>query len=1032
MARLDGGGETLTPAPAPANTAPVFSAAPAERLRYVENATTAIDAAFTLTDNGTTLAGVKIEITGGYQRAEDRLIFTPTAATGDIRIALDATGKPINVGGKMLLESAGGAATLAQWQAAVRAVSYTNISENPTTAARTFTLSASDGELIGTTTRTFDITRVNDAPKAAASLERAVGEEDTVISGRVYAGSDPDGDAITYILEGSPEGITLDADGTWTYTPPADFSGAASFSYRVSDGVLTSAPKTVDIIVEGVSETTEPFEYEYDGLYFEFGDALKGGFQKKVGDSVYLEIGGEVGLDFDVGFGLILSATVPNNVVEVQYGIDLVEKISDVEDTLNKQSFVDTSDWKQGASSISSNGIDPADLEVALDLKAALRAKLDFSFNVGGGISIDFGEIDLGPFGSIDLGSIDESFSESFGGTILDVNTGATIRLFELNGADLRFKQDFELAGISVGSIEAKLPSAIVQSSSTILVDGDKYGNLSTEGQSDSMLKASLDLVGIAAGLLGIPSEVFSGEFEENIGPFYGKLEYDIISAALVGGLALEQEFTFTAGDVDVKMTSTFSPEAATNGQVVNSQTKEGKLGETFTFDTPQGEGSFTVTATYVLDGVLTSRVGIYGRTSFDYSMLGASIGAGVYVDFGIAELEEDFEIGFGPLVDESLGLIEGSLFTLFTTEEDIELTLFTRTYTIEYENFYIGEDNKDDVFTMTRRQVSADGKSGNDRITGNALDNVIQLGEGDDFGFGRGGADKIYGGLGNDDIEGEAGADLLDGGDGNDFLKGGTEDDELIGGLGDDRLEGGADKDRLYGDDGRDYLDGGTGDDLLVGGMGDDILDGGDDADRLFGESGNDLLRGGAGADMLDGGSGLDRLLGGAGDDRLFGSAGNDVLNGGAGKDVLQGDSGKDVFVFFNAAETGDKSAGTQDVIVDFLQNFDKIDLSAMYGSGAAKAGFALITNGDRMLVTNTNRAYDVSAFQESGRTWVVGDINGDGRADFGIELTGLHRLKLSDFITDQAQWNSHFGGVAQAPDYVESHSAQPGIVMV
>lgn len=52
--------------------------------------------------------------------------------------------------------------------------------------------------------------------------------------------------------------VTLNSDGSFVYAPNASFSGTDSFSYRASDGTLTSAPATVTITVnpsKGTSAT---------------------------------------------------------------------------------------------------------------------------------------------------------------------------------------------------------------------------------------------------------------------------------------------------------------------------------------------------------------------------------------------------------------------------------------------------------------------------------------------------------------------------------------------------------------------------------------------------------------------------------------------------------------------------------------------------------------------------------------------------------------------------------------------------------
>jgi Ca2+-binding RTX toxin-like protein len=87
---------------------------------------------------------------------------------------------------------------------------------------------------------------------------------------------------------------------------------------------------------------------------------------------------------------------------------------------------------------------------------------------------------------------------------------------------------------------------------------------------------------------------------------------------------------------------------------------------------------------------------------------------------------------------------------------------------------------------------------SGDDTLTGDALDNIL---------LGSGGADTISGLAGNDSLYGYS---LMEGGcsydgssDGSDKLYGGDGDDLLVGGAGDDLFDGGVGQDTLTGDGG-------------------------------------------------------------------------------------------------------------------------------------------------------------------------------------------------------------------------------------
>ncbi len=246
-------------------------------------------------------------------------------------------------------------------------------------------------------------------------------------------------------------------------------------------------------------------------------------------------------------------------------------------------------------------------------------------------------------------------------------------------------------------------------------------------------------------------------------------------------------------------------------------------------------------------------------------------------------------------------------------------------------------------------------------------------------------GADNLAGGDGNDTIDAAGGADAVRGGAGNDSLSGGSAGDTLLGDAGNDTLLGG---------EGRDSLSGGLGIDQLSGGASADVLDGGGGQDRLLGEDGNDVLRGEAEGDTLDGGAGSDSLSGGAGDDVLIAGDAADTLSGDAGRDVLTGGGNDDLFVF---AATADSAVGAgRDVIKDFGDG-DRIDLSRIDASTRAGGDQAFAFIGERAF---GGRAGELHLVMADGRTIVEGDIDGDRKADFQIELEGLHRLTPDDFV--------------------------------
>jgi VCBS repeat-containing protein len=118
----------------------------------------------------------------------------------------------------------------------------------------TLTLSATDGTSTDVDTVSISVNPVNDAP-VASSTAAAVGE-DGVLAGALPAATDADPDALTYSVASAPLNGTLllNADGTYTYTPNANYFGPDSFTYEVFDGTAFSAPATVTITVTPVND----------------------------------------------------------------------------------------------------------------------------------------------------------------------------------------------------------------------------------------------------------------------------------------------------------------------------------------------------------------------------------------------------------------------------------------------------------------------------------------------------------------------------------------------------------------------------------------------------------------------------------------------------------------------------------------------------------------------------------------------------------------------------------------------------------
>jgi Ca2+-binding RTX toxin-like protein len=158
---------------------------------------------------------------------------------------------------------------------------------------------------------------------------------------------------------------------------------------------------------------------------------------------------------------------------------------------------------------------------------------------------------------------------------------------------------------------------------------------------------------------------------------------------------------------------------------------------------------------------------------------------------------------------------------------------------------------------------------------------------------------------------------------------------------------------------------------------------------------------------DLFKGLGGNDRISGLAGDDDIFGGVGGDRLTGGLGKDnfilTTIGDSAAGQSGLVNGLFNQAQGSGLRDIIADFTAGQDDIDLSAIDASTkvAGNQAFSWRGTGNFTGVAGQliERIYN-NAGTASDRTIVYSDINGDAKADFQVELTGLKTLAAGDFV--------------------------------
>jgi VCBS repeat-containing protein len=125
--------------------------------------------------------------------------------------------------------------------------------DGPATVTIAVRVTDADGAS-ATDSATIEVRNVAPVTQADSSTT----DEDTplAVSAPGVLGNDSDFDPLTATLVTGPDHgtLSLQADGSFAYTPEADFNGADSFTYRAHDGIAESADTVVTLTVQPVND----------------------------------------------------------------------------------------------------------------------------------------------------------------------------------------------------------------------------------------------------------------------------------------------------------------------------------------------------------------------------------------------------------------------------------------------------------------------------------------------------------------------------------------------------------------------------------------------------------------------------------------------------------------------------------------------------------------------------------------------------------------------------------------------------------
>jgi hypothetical protein len=317
------------------NDAPVLGGA-GNSVGYTEQGTPAVlDGAITIADDTATLAGASIAIASGF-------------VAGDVLNFLNQNGITGSWNAATHILTLSGTASLANYQAALRSITFSSPSDNPdnygTSPNRTITWQVDDGQssnhASNTVSTALHVTAVDDTPVAhnddfATTEYTAIGGLNVFADNGHGADSDPDNlSLVVQAVNGSAANVghqialasgalvTVNADGSFFYDP----NGAFNLAAPESGASNTTATDTFNYTINGTVETATVTVTGVDGNDTLHGTAGNDHLDGGIGDDIVVFTGDQA--DYTISFDTTtLTYTVQDNRPGAPDGTDTVKDV---------------------------------------------------------------------------------------------------------------------------------------------------------------------------------------------------------------------------------------------------------------------------------------------------------------------------------------------------------------------------------------------------------------------------------------------------------------------------------------------------------------------------------------------------------------------------------------------------------------------------------------------------------------------------------------------------------------------------------
>jgi VCBS repeat-containing protein len=139
-----------------------------------------------------------------------------------------------------------------------------------------FTYKADDGAALSSTA-TVSITVSNSAPTGSGDTFTAIHDRvftnDFLLDSVLMNDSDPEDDDLSVVVPSMPPfittahggSVTIASNGTFSYTPPANFTGSDLFSYRLTDGIATATGTVSLTVTDAAPHATDDYFFTRAG-----------------------------------------------------------------------------------------------------------------------------------------------------------------------------------------------------------------------------------------------------------------------------------------------------------------------------------------------------------------------------------------------------------------------------------------------------------------------------------------------------------------------------------------------------------------------------------------------------------------------------------------------------------------------------------------------------------------------------------------------------------------------------------------------